>query len=131
MTPGHLRGEAITDGTHLARPRTWLNGSAAAAITLALVALAVALTAVGLASVCLFAQSGAFWPEAIPPYVQYLGESYHCMDLGAPDMRGLTLQGHTTGGGLIYARPPIDGNASAGFVVVTDGQRREICPFGG
>ncbi|MFE4951706.1 hypothetical protein ACFQ9V_16530 [Leifsonia sp. NPDC056665] len=131
MTPGPLDEVAITDVPDTARSHTWLNGSAAVAITLALVALTVAAIAVGIGSLLLYSQSGAFWPEAIPPYVDYLGEPYHCMDLGSPDMRGLTVQGHTIGGGLIYARPPIGSEASAGFVVVTDGNRRETCVFGG
>ncbi|MEY9850945.1 hypothetical protein ABH923_000623 [Leifsonia sp. EB41] len=131
MTSGDLHTETNTNGPQQTRSRTWLNGSAAVAITLGLVVLAVAAIAVGIGSLCLYAQSGAFWPEAIPPYVDYLGESYHCMDLGSPDMRGLTMQGHTIGGGLIYARPPIGSKASAGFVVVTDGHRRETCVMGG
>ena len=77
-------------------------------------------------------QSGSFWPEAIPPYVQYLGEDYSCQGLPAPDsMAGLTLQGFTAGGGLIYARPPIDSHAAEGWIVVTDGHRREACIYNG
>ena len=130
MTPGPLHEVAITDVPDMTRSRAWLNGSAAVAITVALIALTVAAIAVGIGSLCLYAQSGAFWPEAIPPYVDYLGEPYHCKDLGSPDMRGLTVQGHTIGGGRIYARPPIGSEASAAFVVVTDGNRRQTCVGG-
>lgn len=64
--------------------------------------------------------------------MQYLGEDYRCMGLPAPDtMAGLTLQGRTVGGGLIYARPPIDSKASEGWIVVTDGHRRQACIYNG
>lgn len=54
------------------------------------------------------------------------------MGLPAPDtMAGLTLQGRTVGGGLIYARPPIDSKASEGWIVVTDGHRRQACIYNG
>lgn len=129
MTLGPFTERAVANGPR-GRSRAWLEGSAAVGITLGLVALTVAAIAVGLGSVCIWAQSGAFWPEAIPPRVQYLSGDYVCKDLGAPDMRGLTLQGHTIGGGSIYARPPIGSEPSAGFVVVTDGHRRETCISG-
>ena len=120
MTSGLLR-EASRDGS-----RGWWRRPQAAAS-----ALAVAALASGLGSLCVWVESGAFWPEAIPPHVQYLGEDYHCEDLGTPDLAGLTLQGHTIGGGLIYARPPIGSEASEGFVVVTDGYRHQTCIFAG
>ncbi|MFE4470716.1 hypothetical protein ACFRFH_18045 [Leifsonia sp. NPDC056824] len=64
--------------------------------------------------------------------MQYLGEDYRCFYSGAVDMGGLTLQGHTIGGGRIYARPPIGKQASEGFVVVTDGDRHhQVCTLAG
>lgn len=91
-------------------------------------ALAAAALGIGTGFLCLWGQSGAFWPEAIPPQVQYLGEGYACVGLPAPDtLKGLTLQGHTPGGGLVYAHPPIGSKAPYRWIVVTDGHRRETC----
>ncbi|MFE4470717.1 hypothetical protein ACFRFH_18050 [Leifsonia sp. NPDC056824] len=60
MTSGDLHREANTDGPQPALSRSWLNESAAVAITLGLVALAVAAITVGIGSLCVWAQSGAF-----------------------------------------------------------------------
>lgn len=110
----------MTSGRWWASPRT------------AIFALAAAALGVMLGFLYLWGESGAFLPEAIPPYVQYLGDDYHCMGLPAPDsLRGLTVQGHTTGGGLIYAHPSIGQKPYYLWIVVTDGHRRQTCLLNG
>jgi hypothetical protein len=124
--------EARRQESPRAGPRSWWRYPQLLIFSLCVaVAVAVAVpVAVGVASIALWAQSGAFWPEPIPPLVQYLGGDYQCMGLPAPDTNaGLTLQGHTVGGGRIYARPPIDSKASAGWILVTDGHRRQACIY--
>ncbi|MGN7797801.1 hypothetical protein [Leifsonia sp. 22587] len=125
MSQDPLQMEAI----RLKPPRRTRRRIVAACVA----ALAIAVLATGVAGVALWWKTGAFWPVPIPPRVQYLGEDYRCDGLPAADvlMRGLTLQGHTVGGGLIYARPPIGSSASEGWIVVTDGHQRQTCLYNG
>jgi hypothetical protein len=82
------------------------------------------------AEVLVLYKTGAPWPEAIPPYIQFRGTNYSCQDLPSPP-GGLTPQAITIGGGVIYAPPPLPGGNQAplNWVVVAHGSTTVTCLF--
>jgi len=63
----------------------------------------------------------ALWPREVPSKVQFAGRDYNCGAVGRGEtLYDLTLQGHTAGGGDIYAQLPKP-DASVFIAVRTNG----------
>jgi hypothetical protein len=97
------------------------------AVRVTLIALGVAVLWFGVAVLVMLVRTGAPWPEAIPPTVQFDGTDYQCEDRSEPPPSNLTVMGVTLGGGAIMSRPPVSAGDPPAWVVVAHGSATVTC----